>query len=406
MDWSDTPEQTEFRQSVREFIQERLPAYYRGEESAMRHIQDAEQDWQWEMMHGSAEAQSAAQEWSDALAENGWNAPNWPKEHGGAGLSTMEQFLLKQELASAHAPEVGGGNGIPQIGPTLLVHGTEEQKAKLLEPTLRGEMLWAQGYSEPGAGSDLASLQCRAIRDGDEYVINGQKMWTSSAHKSNWLFGMFRTDPDAPKHRGITFMVMEMQEPAISVRPIVAMDWRHATNETFFEDMRVPVDQVIGEVNRGWYVGMTLLDFERSGIAGAATQREAIRETVEAIKTNSTPNRGAQLRSEIAGVAVEVEVNNNLAMRIASMQANGIIPNYEASMGKAFTTELSQRLARTGMKVFGLYANLWNAEDERAPLHAQHTRTYVSSVVSTIAGGSSEIQRNIIATRGLGLPRG
>ena len=406
MDWSDTPEQAEFRVRVREFIQERLPAYYRGEEARLRQIKDAEQDWQWEMMHGDADAKAAAQEWSLALAEHGWNAPNWPTEYGGAGLSTMEQFILKQELAAGGAPEVGGANGIPQIGPTLLVHGTDEQKAKLLPPTLRGDILWAQGYSEPGAGSDLASLQTRAIRDGDEYVINGQKMWTSTAHKSNWLFGMFRTDPDAPKHRGITFMVMEMREPGITVRPIVAMDWRHATNETFFEDMRVPVDQVIGEVNRGWYVGMTLLDFERSGIAGAASQRELIRETVEAINSGSTPTRGDLIRGQLAERAIEVEVNNNLAMRIASMQARGVIPNYEASMGKAFTTELGQRLAQTGMRVFGLYANLWDPEDSKAPMNAQHTRNAVGWVVMTIAGGSSEIQRNIIATRGLGLPRG
>ncbi|MDE2695713.1 MAG: acyl-CoA dehydrogenase family protein [Chloroflexota bacterium] len=406
MDWSDTPEQEEFRMSVRSFIQERLPDYYRGEAFERRRVEDAEQDWQWEMMHGSDEAKAAAQDWSDALAEHGWNAPNWPTEYGGSGLSTMEQFILKQELGSAHAPEVGGGNGIPQIGPTLLVHGTDAQKEKFLGPTLRGEMLWAQGYSEPGAGSDLASLQTRAIRDGDEYVINGQKMWTSTAHKSNWLFGMFRTDPDAPKHRGITFMLMEMHEPEITVRPIIAMDWRHATNETFFEDMRVPVDQVLGEVNRGWYVGMTLLDFERSGIAGAAAQREVVAETVEAIQENAIPNRGTQLRSELAERAIEVEVNNNLAMRIASMQASGLIPNYEASMGKAYTTELEQRLSRTGMKIFGLYGGLWDADDERSPLRSGHTRTYVSSVVGTIAGGSSEIQRNIIATRGLGLPRG
>ena len=406
VDWADSTEQADFRMQVREFIEARLPAYYRGEESRMRRIKDAEQDWQWEMMHGSDDAKAAAQEWSDALAEHGWNAPNWPTEYGGSGLSTMEQFILKQELARGHAPEVGGGNGIPQIGPTLLVHGSDEQKQKYLGPTLRGEMLWAQGYSEPGAGSDLASLQCRAIRDGDEWVINGQKLWTSSAHKSNMLFGMFRTDPDAPKHRGITFMVMELKAPQISVRPIVAMDWRHATNETFFEDVHVPVDQVLGEVNRGWYVGMTLLDFERSGIAGAATQRELIHETVEVIQSGATPNRVSAVRAELAERAVEVEVNNNLSMRIASMQANGLIPNYEASMGKAYTTELSQRIARTGMRMFGLYANLWDPEDPRAPVQAQHTRNYVSSVVSTIAGGSSEIQRNIIATRGLGLPRG
>jgi len=407
MDWGDSPEQATFRSQVRDYIQERLPAYYRTEAYRLSKLEAPENDWQWDMVHGSDEAQAAAREWAGALAERGWAAPGWPAQYGGGGLTTLEQFVMKQEFAEAEAPEVGGGNGIPMLGPTLLVHGTEEQKQKFLPPTLSGEYLWAQGYSEPGAGSDLASLQCRAVKDGDEYVINGQKLWTSAGHKSNWIFMLVRTDPDAPKHRGITFLMVDMKTPGINVRPIISMGWQHATNETFYEDVRVPVDQVVGEENRGWYVGMTLLDFERSSISGAVQQRKAIEEMIEEVKRpGGIPNRIDLLRGEIAERATEIEVNNNLSLRIASMQAAGLVPNYEASMGKMFGSELTQRLSRTGTKVFGLYGNLWEGTEPLSPLHARHTQTYVSSVVGTIAGGSSEIQRNIIATRGLGLPRG
>ncbi len=401
MDWDDSPEQAAFRQDVRTFIQERLPEFYRKP----REDDDPETDWQHDMSLGGPEAKAAAREWIDALAERGWSAPHWPKEYGGGGLSTVEQFIFKQELAYAHAPEVGGVNGVGQFGPTLLVHGTEEQKKKFLPPTLSGEYLWAQGYSEPGAGSDLASLQTRAVREGDEWVVNGQKLWTSNAHKSNWIFMLVRTDPDAPKHRGISFLFSSMEVPGLTVRPIISAGWRHATNETFYEDLRIPADQVVGEVNRGWYVGMTLLDFERAGIAGATEQRRTMRELAEQAKASPVARRDL-VRADVTDRFIETEVGYNLSLRIASMQARGLIPNYEASMGKMFSSELSQRIARTGMKTFGLYANLWAPEEQLTPLRARHTRAYIRTIPSTIAGGSSEIQRNIIATRGLGLPRG
>jgi alkylation response protein AidB-like acyl-CoA dehydrogenase len=406
MDWSDTPEQAAFRAEVRTHIAERLPQYYKDAEVRRQAAAEPENDWQYDMMHGSDEAKAAARAWAEALHEKGWVAAGWPKEYGGGGLSTMEQFILKQELTKAEAPQPGSTGGVAQLGATLLVHGTEEQKKKFLPKTLSGEYLWAQGYSEPGAGSDLASLQTRAIRDGDEFVVNGQKLWTSGGHKSNWIYMLVRTDPDAPKHRGISFLMVDATTPGISVRPIISMGWVHATNETFYEEVRVPADQVVGEVNRGWYVGMTLLDFERSNIAGATQQRANLDEMVEHVREDRSPNRKELIRREIADRATEVEVNNNLSMRIASMQSRGLIPNYEASMGKAFSTELSQRIARTGTKVFGLYGNLWAGNEPYAPLHAKHTNQYVSTVVITIAGGSNEIQRNIIATRGLGLPRG
>ena len=406
MDWGDTAEQAAFRGEVRTFIQDKLPSYYRDTERRLSMAAQPENDWQYDMAHGSPEAKAAAKEWIELLTERGWAAPGWPKEYGGGGMSTMEQFILKQELAIAHAPEVGGVNGVMQMGPTLLVHGTEEQKRELLPPMLRGEHLWAQGYSEPGAGSDLASLQSRAVRDGDEWVVNGQKLWTSNAHKSNMIFMLVRTNPDAPKHRGISFLYTSMEVPGFSVRPIISAGWHHATNETFYEDVRIPADQIVGEENRGWYVGMTLLDFERSAIAGAVLQRETLHELIDHVNKDRSPHRKTLMRSDIADRAIEIEVNNNLSLRIASMQANGLVPNHEASMGKAFSSELTQRLARTGMRTFGLYANLWAANGEHSPLRARHTQTYVSSIPATIAGGSSEIQRNIIATRGLGLPRG
>ena len=407
MDWEDTAEQAAFREDVRSFIDANLPQYYKDKRkwSAVT----LEDNWQQDMVHGSDEAQAAAREWAATLDSRSWSAPHWPQEYGGAGLTTMEQFIFNMEMAEAEAPLVGGG-GLSLLGPTVLIHGTDEQKERLLPATLRGEILWAQGFSEPGAGSDLASLQTRAVRDGDEYIINGQKMWTSSAHKSNWVFGMFRTDPDAPKHRGITFMVMPQENNGISVRPIITMGWEHGTNETFFEDVRVPATNVIGEVNRGWYVGMTLLDFERSNIAGAVETRRRLRSLIDYLDTDDgrlrAQDRGERARTLIADRWIESEVLFNFSFRIISIQASGMVPNYEASTSKIFGSELNQRTANTGMKVFGLYSNIWDRAHERTPLDARFTQLYVHSVVYTIFGGSNEIQRNIIATRGLALPRG
>ena len=409
MDWADSPEQAAFRNEVRSFLQQRLPEYYKRK-IELRLPRGLEGDWQDDLVHGDAEAQAAAREWASALAERGWAAPHWPKDYGGGGLSTMEQFIYNQEMASTESPTVGGG-GVSLLGPTLLIHGTEEQKREFLPKTLSGEILWAQGFSEPGAGSDLASLQARAVRDGDEYVINGQKLWTSTAHKSNWIFGMFRTDPEAPKHRGISFFMMDMATPGISVRPIISMGWEHATNETFYEDVRVPADQIIGEENRGWYVGMTLLDFERSNIAGAVTIRRNLERLIDNVKTEAGQRQveGGGLerqRLDLAQHYIDSEVMFNMSFRIISMQASGLVPNYEASTSKLFNSELTQRVSRTGMKVYGLYSNVWDPESQYAAQKSLFTQMNVHSVVYTIFGGSNEIQRNIIATRGLGLPRG
>ncbi len=409
MDWADTSEQAAFRVEVRKFIDEGLPEYYKRQ-AAEGGALGGEGGWQTDRFLGSPEAKAAALDWEAKVAGRGWVAPHWPKEYGGAGMSSMEQFILKQEMANTGAPDVGG-QGVAMLGPTIIAHGTEEQKQKFLPATLKCEMVWCQGYSEPGAGSDLASLQTRGIRDGDEWVINGQKIWTSNAHRANWIWMLVRTDPDAPKHRGISFMLSSMDTPGISVRPLISGGGMHFSNETFYEDVRIPQSQVVGEVNRGWYVGMTLLDYERSNISGAVDARRELERMLEKTAPGGEDHEKKRddfdtIRLEVADRYIESEVGFNFSFRIISMQNRGLIPNYEASTSKMFASELNQRIQRTGVKIFGLYSQMWDPEDSVAPYGARFTQNYYHTIPSTIAGGTSEIQRNIIATRGLGLPRG
>jgi alkylation response protein AidB-like acyl-CoA dehydrogenase len=333
------------------------------------------------------------------LAERGWSAPAWPKQYGGMGATVRQQAVFNEELSYHRVP---GPDviGINYVGPTLMLYGNDEQKQRFLPPILAGEEKWCQGYSEPGSGSDLASLQTRAVLDGDEFVVNGQKIWTSGAHRADWIFMLVRTDPDAPKHRGISYLLADMKSPGITVRPLINMANSHEFNEVFFEDLRIPRDQLVGEMNRGWYVGMATMDFERSAIGGVAGNRRDLEDLVAELQSRPADIR-EKYRTEVADRRVEVEVTRMLSMRIISIQESGNVPNYEASVAKLFTSELNQRMARTGMKVLGL-----DGTAPRTPLHEKWTHAYLRTVPATIAGGTSEIQRNIIATRGLGLPRG
>ena len=285
------------------------------------------------------------------------------------------------------------------------MHGSDEQKQEHLTNILSGVVAWAQGYSEPGAGSDLAALQTRATRDGDDYVLNGQKIWTTGAQYADWLFALVRTDPDVPKHRGISFLMMDIKTPGLTIRTLTDMGWNQPFNETFFEDVRVPAKYLVGAENRGWYIGMTLLDFERSGIGGAVGYRRTLGELIEFVESESgsrmvRPDWRHVTRLEIADREVEIEVLFNFAFRVVSMQKVGELPNYEASMNKLFGSELHQRLAHTGMKTFGLYGNLWGRAE--GPMGAAFTRELHQLVVAHDPRGTSEIQRNVIATRGLG----
>ena len=342
------------------------------------------------------------------LAEKGWLTMAWPEEYGGQSASHMMQVIFAEEMSYNNAP---GRDvfGTKMMAPTLMIHGTEDQKQQFLPPVSRGDVQWCQGYSEPESGSDLASLQTRAIEDGDDFVVNGTKVWTSGAHRADHIMVLTRTDPDAPKHRGISFLLCDMNTPGITVNPIINMAGDHSFNMVTFEDVRIPKKNLVGEQNRGWYVGATLLDFERSGVDYSAGAKRTLEELVEFAKTNS--KNGVLLandpvtRNRLSDLAIEVEVSKLISYNIAWMQGQGLVPNKEASMGKVLGTELQQHVSETGMHMLVMHGEL-EPGSKHAPLEGKVEHMYLTDVSQTIQAGTSEIQRNIIATRGLGLPRG
>jgi alkylation response protein AidB-like acyl-CoA dehydrogenase len=401
MDFRDAPDEAAFRADVRGFIDAELPASFRARRP------------EWGMFNTSRGVAPVPAEdvkaWRKRLARRGWIAPAWPKEYGGAGMDIGRQFIFNEEMARARATGAGG-IAVGWAGPTIMTHGTDEQRRRFLPGILSGEETWCQGFSEPGAGSDLASLQTRAVRDGDEYVVNGQKIWTSGAHHSQFMILLARTDPDAPKHRGISYFIVDMASPGIDARPLINMLGDHSFNQVYFENVRVPRSNLIGEENRGWYVGATTLDFERSSIATSIQVNQVVEEFVRfAREAPGGANRLRALpglRTELAERAVEAQTARLLSYQVISMQQRGLIPNKEASVAKLFTSELDQRILGTGMKLLGAYGQLLDTADPRAPLGGRMPRGYMASSTATIGGGTSEVQRNIIATRGLGLPRG
>ena len=391
MEFAFTPEQEVFRGRVRTFIKENWtppPVTNRP---------------------GDDVTNDAERAYEKRLARNGWLTMAWPKEYGGLAANHMEQLIFREESGYAGAPG-GGGQGISMVGPCLMVHGTEGQRKEHLPRIANGEVHWGQGFSEPGSGSDLASLQTRAVRDGDEFVINGQKIWTSGAHHADWFHVLTRTNPDAPKHRGISYFLVDGKTPGITVRPLINMLGDHEFNEVFFEDVRVPAANMMGEENRGWYVATTLLDFERSGVNWSAGGRRH----VEQLAAYASTTHGASgrliddqaLRNGLAELHIGVEISRFLSYQVVWMQSRGKIPNHEASMSKAFGSELGQRISNFGLRMMGLPSQIVDAADPRAALGGAFARNYMRNVPATIAAGTSEVQRNIIATRGLGLPRG
>lgn len=392
MDFRDSSEEAAWRREVRSFVDKELPQLFKDQ---ILGSEAAAALWDHPDM----------QSWRHKLVERGWIAPSWPKEYGGAALTLMQQFIMGEEMAEAHAPSVGGA-GISIVGPTLIVHGTEEQKSYFLPKILSGETLFCQGFSEPEAGSDLAALRTRAVRDGDDFIINGQKIWTSMAHHANWMFVLSRTDTEVPKHKGISYFLLEMDSPGIDVRKLPDITGDVLFNEVFFDNVRVPAKNMVGEENRGWYIAATTLDFERASAIGAVVSaRQAVERLIRRAKEGGDQcalNRNPVLRLELADRMIEMEVVRMMAYQIVSMLGRGLIPNYQASMLKTFASETAQRIAQTGIKVLGLYGGLYG---ERAPENGSVSRSYLDTLGITIAAGTSEIQRNIIAQRGLGLPR-
>lgn len=411
IDFSDTPEQAAFRAEVRAFIQARFPPTYGPELHAHNSLEPEDvrgYNWAADMDSADATRRDGSRAWAAALAEQGWIAPHWPGEYGGASLGPMNAFILHEEMMRARVPTVNG-IGAFLIGPTILEHGTDQQKARFLPAIARGEQRWAQGFSEPDAGSDLASVRTRAVRDGDVYVVDGQKTWMSLGNHADWLFAIVRTDPDAPrKHQGLTFLLIDAHSPGVTIRPIEDLRGDTPFAEVFFEGVRVPVDCRIGEENKGWYVAMSALTFERSGIGAVIKYELAMRDLIAYM--TSEDGRGCvredwrtAVRDELMQRWVEIRVLYGVALEATARNAAGAEPGYESSVNQLFGAELHQRLGRTGAKVFGPHSRLRRGES--APMAGAFTNLGLDAVAATFLAGTSEIQRNLIATRGLGLPR-
>ncbi|MCS7002607.1 MAG: acyl-CoA dehydrogenase family protein [Dehalococcoidia bacterium] len=389
MDFRFTPQQLAWRDEVRAFLRAELPPDYDG---------------------GDTETEEGRQEiirFHKKLAAKGWLVLAWPKEYGGSGLGLIEQLIFQEEYGYHRGPYVGPG--VSFIGPALMMHGTEEQKKKHLTAIANADVRWCQGFSEPQTGSDLASLQTRAVEDGDDFIVNGTKIWTSFAHWADWCWLMARTNPDAPKHRGISMLMVDMKSPGITVRPIIDMGGRHHLNQVFFDDVRVPRANLVGPKDMGWYVATTTLDFERSIVGTSAQARRTLEELVaycnETIGPDGQPiGKDPVIRAKLAQMATEIEVARLLAYQTVSVQLHGKVPNREGSLSKMYSTELTQRLLDVGLQILGPYAPL-TAESKWAKLRGRLIQMRLFATSNTIAGGTSEIQRQIVATRGLGMPR-
>lgn len=409
MDWQDTPEEDAFREQVRTFIRERFPSDYEPDYDAEFSLEPEDvwgYNWVLDRQSGDARRRDGARGWASALAEKGWIAPRWPAVYGGAGLGAASEFILLEEMMRAGVPTVNG-NGALLLGPTLLTHGTKEQCAEHLPQIARGETVWAQGFSEPDAGSDLAGIRTRAVRTGDDYVLNGQKIWTSLGQHADWLFVVARTDPGASRHKGISFFLVDAATEGLTIRPIEDMRGAEPFAEIFFDDVRVPAKNLVGGENNGWYVAMTALGFERAGIGAVVKYEQAVAALVAHLRADdaSTPRTAdrSRLRHDIVRRYVEVRVLYDLARYTVSRERAESTVGYEASVNQLFGAELHQRLASTALKALGPAGQVRESAGSSPSALFSHLR--LDSVATPFLGGTTEIQRNIIATRGLGLPR-
>jgi alkylation response protein AidB-like acyl-CoA dehydrogenase len=381
MDFRLSPAQQQFQDEVSAFVKSGLPSGWDEQQASI----DARMVVEREVMR--------------RLAANRWLALPWPKEYGGMGATPMEQLIFNEQMAYNRVP--GYVNmGVAWVGPVVMLYGTDEQKRDYLGKIADGTDIWCTLYSEPGAGSDLASMQTRAIRDGDDYVINGQKIWTSFGHYADWGWLAARTDPDVPKHKGLSTFAVKMDTPGITIRPLVNMAGTHEFNEIFFEDVRIPASQLVGEENRGWYHVAVGLDFERSSIGATSSARRTVHDLVAHVGSRRASVR-PEVRARLVDCAISVEVLRTMAYNVAALQEGGVAPTREAQMAKLFGAELQQRVATTALQVFAMAGQASRESGAAFP----YQYTLLRSVANTIEGGTSEIQRSVIATRGLGLPR-
>jgi alkylation response protein AidB-like acyl-CoA dehydrogenase len=348
---------------------------------------------------------AALRRWQRQLFDGGWSGVAWPKEYGGRGASLVEQSIFQEEMAAAGAPELIGVIGLSLAGPTIMAVGTHEQKSRYLAPILSADEIWCQGFSEPNAGSDLAALGTKAVRDGDDFVINGQKIWTSFAHFADWCLLLVRTDASGAKHQGITCLLVDMRTPGIEVRPLRMMTGESAFNEVFFTDVRVPASQVLGKINEGWGVAITVLMNERANLGAGLyalfhRNYRALLARLAKLRRHGRPTLDDPLvRQKLAQVHIELEIFRHNTNRALTSQMKTGVPGAEGSIQKLYWSEFNQRMTQTAMELLGPDAQLAECDD------GLWNYQYLRSRGNTIEAGTSEVQRNIIAQRVLGLPR-
>jgi acyl-CoA dehydrogenase len=349
--------------------------------------------------------QSDAQRiWLERMAEKGWTVPEWPREYGGGGLSRDEAKILRQEMHRLGCRSPLNSFGIWMLGPALLKYGSEKQKRDHLPKIARGEIRWCQGYSEPGAGSDLASLQTRAELQGDHFVVNGQKVWTSYADHADWIFCLVRTDPAAPKHEGISFVLFDMESAGVSTKPILLISGKSPFCQTFFDDVLVPKDNLVGELNKGWSIAKYLLTHERDmigGMGGASEGRSLGQMARETVGTENELLADTVLRGQIASFEIDAAAFRLTMERVGDMAKAGQAHPAVSSMLKYYGTELNKRRLELHMAAGGSDALEWEGPRSR---DGSSARAWLRSKANSIEGGTSEVQLNIIAKRILGLP--
>ena len=398
MDFTLTPEQEEFRESVRAWLKANMP-----------------REWDRRVMAASdvprPEAYEFLRTWQRKMYDAGFVGITWPKEVGGRGLTFMEEMILHQEMALAKAPPLLNILGVGMAGPTIVAYGTEEQKQRYPAKILSCEEVWCQGYSEPNAGSDLAALQTRAVKDGEHWVVNGQKVWTSLAHIADWMMLLARTDVGVPKHKGITYFLLDMHAPGVTVKPLRQITGDAEFNEVFFDNVRIHESQILGGVNNGWAVGLTTLMYERLalGFGLQVRLRIAMDGLIELARRMEKEGRHLTkdpvMRQKIAQLWIETESLKYMAARAVTKLLKGELPGPEASAGKMVWVDVHQRIQELAMEIQGPYSQLTKGS-QRSLENGAWQYTFLRSRANSIEGGTTEIQKNIIGERVLGLPKG
>jgi alkylation response protein AidB-like acyl-CoA dehydrogenase len=400
MDFNYSDEAEAFRREFRTWLEANMPPRRNLSDSddiGSEIVRTDENDWNYSL------------EWHRKMNAGGWVGVSWPKAYGGRGATLEQMVVYNEEMVRARAPGIVNGLGIMLVGPTLIHWGTEEQKKRYVPKILSAEEIWCQGYSEPGAGSDVASLNTRAVEDGDYFIVNGQKVWTSGADRADWCILLVRTDPEAPKHKGISYLLVDMHSPGVSVRPLVQMTGEKGFNEVFFEDVKVPKKNLLGEKNQGWQVAVTTLMFERSSIAAMRDMMTAVKKLAALAKqigrNGGTAWDDTGVRQKIASFACDAAALRYGNMRQLTRRLKGLPPGPEGSVGKLAASDLNLRMAKFALELLGPYSQF----EHGAPLAldgGSWNYRMLAARAFTIAGGTSEIQHNIIGERVLGLPKG